>query len=616
MKRTAAGFACALVLVTGCAGGGTSSSALLPSAPAGAPNAQAATAQVVITIPPRTPGASTNKPAYVSASTQSITVRVDAGTPAVQNLSSSSPNCAPAGASLTCTVPIAVTAGAHTFTFVTYDRPAAAGSALSTNSVAATIVANRLNTIRVTLAGIPAVFQMGPAVPFADIVGSASAGFSFYGAASPSLLIVTLDAAGNAIVGPGAPTLAVTVKNASTGSGIAVTAASGNPNAFTLAAKTLGSATLSVIATPTSTLAGRPLVATVPLASVSKTITIAGVAGVPGFTNGTGSAATFLFPSGLAYDSADGNLYVTDQANCAIRRVTTAGAVTTIAGAGQNACAFADGTGSAATFNYPTGIAYDAANGKLYVADTSNCAIRQVTTAGVVTTIAGSAGNCGATDGTGTAATFYSPIFIAYDSHNGDLYVTDAGNCTIRQVTTSGVVTTIAGNAGTCASADGTGLAANFNHAEGIAYDSTDGNLYVTDTYNCTIRQVTPGNGSANSGTVTTIAGNAGTCAFADGTGTAANFNRSQGIAYDASRNVLDVTDTNNFTIRQVTPGNGTANGATVTTVAGNYGAAGSADGIATGAHFNNSAGIAIDPATGALYVTDTYNATIRQTQL
>ncbi len=615
MRHAAAGFACTLVLATGCAGGGASSSALLPAPGEPAAGAQTASAQVVIKIPSNATGQSTasvRKPAYVSAATQSIAVSVDGGNPVVQNLSPASPDCAQSGSSLSCTVPIPVTSGAHTIAFVTYDRPGAAGSKLSTNSVAATIVAHQLNTIRVTLAGVPASFQMGPSVAFADISGSATAGFSFFGAAAPSLLITTLDAGGDAIVGPGAPALAVSLKGVSPGSGIAVTAAgAANPNRFTLTSTALGAATLAVTATPASTLAGPPLVASVPLISVTRTTTIAGDPGVGhgGFTDGTGTAASFLFPTGLAYDSKDNNLYVTDQANCAIRRVTTAGVVTTIAGAGQNACTFVDGTGNAATFNNPTGLAYDSADGNLYVTDQTNCAIRRVTTAGVVTTVAGTAANCGSADGTGSAASFNNPSFIAYDSSNGDLYVTDTGNCTIRQVTTTGVVTTIAGTAASCGSSDGTGPVANFDHPLGIAYDSGNGRLYVTDTYNCTIRQVT------TAGVVTTIAGAAGACRFSDGAGTAANFNHPQGIAYDPSRNFLDVTDTSNFTIRQVAPGNGSADGGVVTTIAGNSGSTGFADGIGTGAHFNSSAGIALDAA-GALYVTDTYNEAIRQTQL
>jgi DNA-binding beta-propeller fold protein YncE len=620
MRLAGRGFACAFVLLTGCAGGGAPSSALLPATTLpGAPTAkgQTATAQVVIKIPqnatPRsTASLSTRRPAYVSAATQSIAVQVDSGRPTVQNLSATSANCALAGTSLDCTVPIPVASGAHQFTFITYDQPGAVGKKLSTNSVASTIVAQKLNTINVTLAGIPASLQMAPVVAFANISGSATAGFTFFGGASPSLLISALDADGNYIVGPGAPTLAVSLMGVSAGSGIALTASGGDPNEFTLASVGLGTATLAVVATPASTLAGRPLTANVSLSSVTRTTTIAGAPGVGhgGFTDGTGTAASFLFPTGLAYDSANGNLYVTDQANCAIRQVTTAGVVSTIAGAGQTACTFADGTGSAAKFNNPTGLAFDSANDNLYVADQTNCAIRQVTTAGVVTTIAGTAGNCGSADGTGSAATFNNPSLIAYDSGNGDLYVTDTSNCAIRQVTTAGIVTTIAGAAGSCGFADGTGASANFNFPIGIAYDSTSGNLYVTDTYNCAIRQVT------TAGVVTTIAGAAGSCHFADGTGTGANFNHPQGIAYDPSRNDLDVTDTGNFTIRQVNPGNGSVNGGVVTTIAGSQATAGFADGIGTGAHFNDSAGIAVDATTGRLYVTDTFNEAIRQTQL
>src|SRR2546428_297097 len=133
---------------------------------------------------------------------------------------------------------------------------------------------------------------------------------------------------------------------------------------------------------------------------------------------------------------------------------------TTLAGqAGSGGSA--DGTGSAARFSCPTGVATDS-SGNVYVADSSNYTIRKITPAGVVTTLAGLAGSYGSADGTGSAARFEVPFGVATDS-SGNVYVADGGNNTIRKITPAGVVTTLAGLAGITGSDDGTGSAARFN---------------------------------------------------------------------------------------------------------------------------------------------------------
>ncbi len=611
MRIVAAGFACALVLATGCSGASPSSS-LLPVAAAGA-DGRTATAHVDIKIPQSSATRSTanargRRPAYVSPATQSITVQVDGGRPTVQNLTPASPECAAAGAGfpLNCTVPVSASPGLHALTFVTYDQLNAAGNRLSTNGIDVTFVAGKNPAIPVTLAGVPASLQMVPLVPSNAFTGNTSAGVAFSGAAQP-VLIAALDADGNYIVGPGAPSFAASVSGASAGSRIGVTPASdANPNEFTLTAAGIGTATLAIVATPSATMAGSALRLNVPLTAAALTTTIAGSPGIARFADGTGTSASFYSPAGVAYDSKSGDLYVTDTVNCAIRRVTpgngtaNSGVVTTIAGT-PGSCGFADGTGAGAHFNLPSGIAYDAVTGDLYVTDTSNCAIRQVTLAGVVTTVAGAAGSCGFADGTGPSANFFAPAGIV-DDPAGNLYVTDTDSCAVRKVTTAGVVTTVAGSA-SCGFADGSGARARFNRPDGIAYDAVASSLYVTDSTNCSIRKVTL------SGVVTTIAGNGPTsCGYADGTGTAASFYGTAGIAYDATTANLYVTDTYTCTIRQVTTGG------VVTTIAGNVQGCAFADGAGTSAFFYEPAGIAND-AGGNLYVTDTYNQTVRQVQ-
>ena len=266
--------------------------------------------------------------------------------------------------------------------------------------------------------------------------------------------------------------------------------------------------------------------------------TLAGLARTCDSADGTGSAARFCQPDGVAMDGA-GNLYVADKYNFTIRKVTPGGVVTTLAGlAGSRG--YADGTGSAARFNYPEGVAVDSA-GNVYVADTGYDTIRKVTPDGVVTTLAGDVNMDGSADGTGSAARFYEPRGLALDS-TGNLYVADSMNHTIRKMTPGRVVTTLAGLAGSSGSADGTGSTARFDHPTGVAVDSA-GNVYVGDTYNDTIRKVTP------DGVVTTLAGLAGTSGRADGTGSAARFQDPSGIAVD-SAGTLYVADANNNTIR------------------------------------------------------------------
>ena len=258
-----------------------------------------------------------------------------------------------------------------------------------------------------------------------------------------------------------------------------------------------------------------------------------------GSADGKGAAAQFNNPSGIAYDT-DGNLYVADTANGTIRRIAVDGTVTTLAGS-TTGRGNVDGSGASATFSAPTGIA--AVGTKLFVADATNNTIRQVTTAGVVTTFAGSAGQSGSNDGSGGAARFNHPGGVAVDG-NGTVYVTDSTNNTIRKITPAGVVTTLAGLAGVSGSQDGTGGGASFNNPTGITVDSA-GNLYVADTGNSTIRAITP------AGVVTTLAGLPTIAGLDDGTN-AALFNQPRALAIDASNNLF-VVDTGNAAIRKVT---------------------------------------------------------------
>jgi sugar lactone lactonase YvrE len=214
------------------------------------------------------------------------------------------------------------------------------------------------------------------------------------------------------------------------------------------------------------------------------TSTLAGTAGSSGSTDGTGTAARFSIPYGITTDGT--YLYVADSGNNTIRKIViSSGAVTTVAGtAGSSGST--DGTGTAAMFYTPYGITTDGKN--LYVADSRNDTIRKIViSTGAVTTVAGTAGYSGYADGTGTEARFYDPNGITTDGKN--LYVADSGNDTIRKIVIStGAVTTVAGTAGSSGSTDGTGTEARFYYPSGI---TTDGEkLLVAEPGNNTVRTI------------------------------------------------------------------------------------------------------------------------------
>lgn len=253
------------------------------------------------------------------------------------------------------------------------------------------------------------------------------------------------------------------------------------------------------------------------------------------FADGTGTSAMFNRPNGMAIDAA-GNLFVADQMNHRVRKVTPAGVVSTLAGNG--AASFAEGNGVQAMFNTPTGVAVDVA-GNVFVADYMNNRIRKIATNGDVTTFAGNGGT-GFADGQGTAAMINGPHGIATDPA-GNVYVAEGWGARIRKISAAGLVSTLAGN-GATGFADGIGTNTMMNYPHGILVDS-QGNIIFVDRGNARIRKLFP------DGTLVTLAG-AGT-GYADGTGTTALFSTPTGIALDAKGN-LYVGDSVNQRIRRM----------------------------------------------------------------
>ena len=226
-----------------------------------------------------------------------------------------------------------------------------------------------------------------------------------------------------------------------------------------------------------------------------------------GFADGTGALASFSGPWGVAVNPSNGVIVVADSNNNRIRIVSPLGVVTTLAG--QTTAGSADGTGAAASFRTPLGVAVIPSSGVIVVADFNNHRIRLVTPGGVVTTLAG--GGAGFANGTGAAASFNGPYGVAV-LPGGNIVVADQSNHRIRLVTPEGVVTTLAGS-GSGAFVDGTGTAASFYYPTGVAVTST-GDIVVADQSNHRIRLVTyPG------GVVTTLAGGGAGSADGTGTG-------------------------------------------------------------------------------------------------
>lgn len=303
-----------------------------------------------------------------------------------------------------------------------------------------------------------------------------------------------------------------------------------------------------------------------------------------GYTDGPAATAQMNGATGIASDAA-GNLYFADKYNQTIRMLSASGTASTIAGAYLQAGS-TDGIAANARFNEPERIARDAA-GNLYVSDAGNHTIRKISAGGTVSTLAGTVGVTGSSDGTGLSATMNNPGGLTVDT-SGNVYFVDRGNLIVRKIATNGTVSTIAGSPGASGNQDGTGSAARFSQIRDITIDSS-GNLYVTD--NFSIRKIT------QAGVVTTFAGSPTFFGSTDGTGTAARFSMPNGLTIDSNNNLfVGEQGSNAATLRKVTPAG------VVTTVAGSAGLWGLRLGNLPGS-FDHLVAIAIAPSSSGTKV-------------
>ncbi|GAB3932476.1 NHL repeat-containing protein [Mucilaginibacter myungsuensis] len=316
--------------------------------------------------------------------------------------------------------------------------------------------------------------------------------------------------------------------------------------------------------------------------AVGDVTTYAGT-GTAGSADGTLTTATFSAPQGMVAD-AQGNLYVSDSFNNQIRKISTGGQVTIFAG--STAPGYTEGTGTAARFYSPQNLAIDA-TGNIYVSDVGNNVIRKITPAGVVSTFAGN-GKPGFADGSGSTVRFYNPAGMAFDG-SGNMFVADRSNNRIRKITPTGVVSTYAGQASGGFN-DGEALACRFNNPTAVAIDAQN-NVYVADKTNNALRYITA------AGVVYTVAGNPG--------------NRTEllslpvGLAFDKTGNLF-ISDESGRIFEMV------AAKKAIYSIAGELNKTGFVNDRGTAASFAAPTGITTDAA-GNVYVADQNNNVIRK---
>lgn len=454
------------------------------------------------------------------------------------------------------------------------------------------VAADGAGNIFIADTGNNRVRKLTPDLQISTVAGTGVAGASGDGGAATSATLkspagVALDSSGNLFIADTGNNLIRKVTPAGVISTVAANAGLKSPNAVAVDAN----GNLYIADTNNNR-----------ILKVSTDGSIAAVAGTGGVGfNGDGIpalAAELYLPAGVAVDR-NGNLFIADLGNNRVRKVTTAGTITTIAGNGVGGFGGDGGPAVSAELKSPIDVKVDA-NGNVFVADFSNDVVRRINFNGIISTIAGN-GTIGFSGDSGlsSAAQMDGPAGVGVDAA-GELLIADFGNNRVRKVTLGGTITTMAGNGTPGFDGDGTaGVFAQMQFAPGLAVDAA-GNLLVADANNARIRKLTRG------GLVTSVAGN-GTPGFAGdgGPASAAELIDPEAVAADGQGNVF-IADTGNSRIREVTTGG------VITTVAGNgMGGTAGDGGQASIAEMNPAFSVAVD-ASGNLYAADANNNRIR----
>jgi Ca2+-binding RTX toxin-like protein len=333
--------------------------------------------------------------------------------------------------------------------------------------------------------------------------------------------------------------------------------------------------------------------------AVSGTDTLSTIAGTsPGYSGDGGQATSARLdgPWGVAVDAA-GSVYVADENNHRIRKISPAGVITTVAGTGVSGYSGEGGQATSAQLNHPLDVEVDA-SGNVFVADFLNHRVRRISTAGIITTVAGTVNGYAGDGGPATAARLSFPRGIALDA-DGNLLIADSGNARIRRVDSNATITTVAGSGLTGLSGDG-GMAgaAELSDPYDVATDKA-GNFYVADLGNHKVRKVDA------DGVITTLAGT-GVAGFSgDGQAVTTSLNGPVRVAADTAGNVY-VADSNNLRIRKVTPG-----GIMVTIAGTDVGGNSGDGGQAMAAQLNTPTGLEVR-ADGSLVFADFWNGRVR----
>jgi sugar lactone lactonase YvrE len=336
-------------------------------------------------------------------------------------------------------------------------------------------------------------------------------------------------------------------------------------------------------------------------AQLINTIAGNGTSGYSG-DGGLATAAQLSSMSGVAID-VDGNLFLAEYNNNTIRKVDHSGIITTVAGTGTTGYSGDGGPATAAEVNRPKAVAVDNA-GNFYISEDDNNRIRKINSAGIISTIAGNgAATFSGDGGPATSASLNAPAGIAIDA-SGNIYIADYNNNRVRKVSTSGIISTVAGTGTAGYSGDGgQATAAQLHFPVSVVVDAT-GNIFIADMYNACIRKVD------SKGLITTIAGT-GTAGYSGDGASAihAQLSNPSALALD-SYGTLYVADYDNNRIRKISTDN------IITTITGNGTPGFTGDGgPASGAEVNLPTGVALSSA-GEIYIGDSGNNRVRKISL